>query len=102
MSKKLEEQTATVRRAIAALGWEEDRFGHFKSPSGGLRVKMQKTSVRLERKVSYPATDFCAARSEWFKVTGAFIRDVVVLEDGRVAVGSKVIRRREERADGAA
>lgn len=100
---KLEKQTAAVAAAMSALGWERDRFGHFKSPSGELRLKVQKTSVRLERRVKTPTGTWSGSggegfKSDWFKITGSFIRDVKVLADGRVAVGSKVLKKPEVKA----
>lgn len=56
---------------------KEDRFGHIKMDSLNLRIKFQKTSIRIERKIS----------SRWFKITGAYFKDISFSnENGKEAV----------------
>jgi len=91
-------------------GWLEDRFGHFHKtitrtlphvdhPQGvkkanKYRVKMQAISARLEVQVQHAATDYRPAQNEWLRLAGAYYKDIVQLNDGRVRIGSSFLGKR--------
>ena len=87
-SKETKEQM--IARVLVALGWVGDRYGHYKKTIAGneYRVKMQSTSLRVERK----------GGAEWFKVNGAYFKYIEEVNDEKGlglrlgAEGSKVIR----------
>lgn len=78
-----------IKDALVLIGWKEDRYGHMqKTTLSGVtyRVKVQAISVRFELR----------REKEWLKVSNAYTKDVVVLEDGRVQIG-KVILKTDEK-----
>ncbi len=44
-------EKSKVKAVLAAQGWTEDRFGNLMSKSGIVRVKLQVSSLRVERKI---------------------------------------------------
>ncbi len=73
-----------IKEALTLLGWKEDSYGHMKKASeqgNTYRIKIQAISVRVEKRID----------SEWFKVSNAYIKDVVILDDSRVQIGKVVI-----------
>lgn len=69
-------------RALQAAGWTPDRFGHFhrdcearNTTTGAIvarpiRVKLQSTSARVERKVAI------GDNTEWIKIRSAYYKDI--------------------------
>lgn len=84
-----------LRAALKKLGWVENRHKHLTTkfaPSGDqlrvYRIKFQATSIRLEVQglpTSLPAG--MDNRKPWYRVSGGFIKDCAILDDGRVRVG---------------
>lgn len=77
-----------IKKHLAACGWTEDRFGHMKKTTSAgteVRVKMQATSARLEKKVQ-----FGLGEPEWWKVASAYFKDIEVV-DGGLKLGKYVI-----------
>jgi hypothetical protein len=92
-----------LKAALTTKGWEEDRFGHFKRTikmlqsddgrdSATYRVKVQKTSVRLERQYHIEASQYSPAKTDWSKVTGAYLKDIKVTDNGGIKIGNKVLK----------
>ena len=77
MQKKIEEIVSVLIKG----GWERDRWGHFKKDVGGKvwRVKMQKTSMRLEKKLG----------SRWYNSVSDYFSKIDIYEDGLVIKGNK-------------
>ena len=74
-----------VQLALEGLGWATDRWGHMQvvAPSGTVyRIKFQPISVRLEMQMSF------GAGNEWVKIDGDYLKDVKILEDGKVQIGT--------------
>ena len=49
--------------------WNPDRFGHYKNANAMLRIKIQKTSVRVERKVN----------GEWFNSVSDYYKNLAIV-----------------------
>jgi hypothetical protein len=93
-----------LKAALVSKGWNEDSYGHHKrtflvdrghgeQPHEHVyRVKVQKLSVRLERQYEVAASEYSPAKKEWFKVDGAYLKDIRVREDGGIIIGRKVIK----------
>lgn len=86
---------------LVANGWTRDRWGHYQKdivhlhPEKGrlirkYRIKMQKKSCRLEvrRKIT--------GQWVWLRLTSSFYTKALVLEDGRVRIGSMFVGRRRK------
>lgn len=73
--------------------WKEDRFGHFKQEicvNGNIkkyRIKIQEISIRLEAQ-----SIFDDGRKEWFKITGAYFKDIVKIDHGVYRIGSYKVK----------
>lgn len=92
MPTKLEKQSSALRAMLPRCGFTEDNYGHFQKDtqartlSGNvvnakLRIKMQDVSVRIETKDDKPG-------SEWRKVDGAYLKDIIFTDDG-VTIGKR-------------
>lgn len=85
-----------LKAALVSKGWNEDAYGHHKKTVAVtingeqtarlFRVKIQKLSVRLERRTTV------SDKSEWFKVTSCYLKDIKVREDGALIIGGKIIK----------
>lgn len=56
-------------------GWELDRWGNMKK--GNRRIKFQKRSIRLERRVE-------TTPLSWVRIRSAFISKVVITDDDKL------------------
>ena len=84
--KQREEHQTKIIRTLIMNGWSVDRWGNYKKTSDTgkqYRVKVQKTSMRLERKME-------GAGSEWFNVVSDYFKNIVVVDD-HVTIKGKVI-----------
>lgn len=80
-------KATTIKEALTLLGWKEDAYGHMQCTTKTgkkYRVKMQATSVRLEVKN--------VELGEWVRVKSAYMKDVVLTEDGCVVVDKVVLK----------
>lgn len=67
MSKHKQAAVALIARSLVpVLFTRQDRFGHYKTPAGVFRLKMQAISVRFERKTA----------SGWFCVRSYYYKDL--------------------------
>lgn len=95
---KLNNLSQALKTALQAVGFKEDRYGHYVKETVSkrldeagkpipmlCRVKMQATSVRVE--VKHVSGDF----KEWVRVDGAYLKDVVVEADS-VKIGRHVFK----------
>lgn len=57
---------------LSKRGYKKDRWGHYHK--GDIRYKMQKTSVRVEKKVG----------SGWLKLSGAYYKDLQITESNKI------------------
>jgi hypothetical protein len=86
MSSKLSKTIDALRAMLPRCGFKEDAYGHFQrsilddhgKPKSAIRIKMQQTSVRVEVELG----------NEWRKADGAYLKDVVIAEDG-VTIGKR-------------
>ena len=62
-------------------GLKQDSYGHFKTPDGMIRYKMQATSMRKERKLVYES-----GGSDWLRVWGGYYKDLYINENGKLAL----------------
>lgn len=92
-----------LKAALVSKGWNEDAYGHHKRSLNVItedgarvsrlyRVKIQKLSVRLERQYTVEASQYSPAKTEWFKVDGAYLKDIKVLENGGLKIGRKILK----------
>jgi ethanolamine utilization protein EutQ (cupin superfamily) len=59
--------------------WSEDAYGHFKSPTGKSRIKIQKISIRVEHKLS---------DGRWFSKVNDYVKN---LQFGTGSQGQEVL-----------
>ncbi len=86
----------TTRSEITAIlkaqGWAEDRFGNLKRNSTNVRIKLQATSMRVEKKIVYKPIEFANQTSytpppEWKNVVSDYYKNIAIV-DGHVVIGS--------------
>lgn len=86
----------TTRSEITAIlkaqGWAEDRFGNLKRNSANIRIKLQATSMRVEKKIVYKPIEFVGQASytpppEWKNVVSDYYKNIAIV-DGHVVIGS--------------
>jgi hypothetical protein len=86
------DKLSALRTMLSLCGFKEDAHGHFQKDTFGLtlskervpakmRIKIQDISVRVELKRDAPG-------SEWNKIDGAYLKDVIVGPEG-VRIGRK-------------
>jgi hypothetical protein len=84
MPSKLSKTIESLRTMLPRCGFEADSYGHFQKEAEGrthsgevvpakMRIKIQDKSVRIELKRATPG-------SEWNKIDGAYLKDVVISE----------------------
>ena len=87
--------------ALAACGWETDRFGNMQreremsipdAPMRKQRIKFQATSVRFEVQLVFPSSEYSPARTEWLRLDGAYMKDIKIREDGVVIIGGHLFK----------
>ena len=78
--------------------WTADRYGNFKlqTPNNIYRIKVQANSIRLEVQVTYDATQYSPASKGWVKVSGAYFKDLELVnnKEGKPAlkVGKSLLK----------
>lgn len=81
-----------LKTALKSSGYEEDRFGNFKSASGLGRVHIKKTAIRVERKYTPDASVYNPKPvSQWMNVVSDYIKNVEV-KDGKVVIKGKILK----------
>lgn len=68
---KAQTHKEAIKDMLVSNGWEYDRWGHLKktTPKGTLfRAKIQKTSVRFEKKIN----------SRWFNSISDYYKNIIV------------------------
>lgn len=93
MEKKLEE----IQMTLYSWGWTRDKWGHMKKKTGKfgeveLRVKTQKTSLRLERGVR----DYKGHR-QWVRRSSDYIKNIRIEPEGIVIGGCRIKAKPEDR-----
>ena len=81
-----------ITAILKAQGWVEDRFGNLKRNSTNVRIKLQATSMRVEKKIVYKPIEFSGQASytpppEWKNITSDYYKNIAIV-DGRVVIGS--------------
>ncbi len=78
-----QKKRAVIEAKAGSLGWTKDRWGHWKKDIDGTqcRLKMQKTSVRFEKKIN----------SGWFNVASDYFKNFQVIPEGIKIMGRLVI-----------
>lgn len=87
------DKIVAIRKALVKLGWTLGADGHLTARihrDTTYRVRVGRGSVRME--VS-KTTGLHDARREWARVAACPTRDAELLPDGRVSVGTAVLRR---------
>ena len=72
---------AEVEAFFTKRGLKKDSYGHFKTPDGMTRYKMQSTSIRKERKIVYES-----GGSSWLRVWGGYYKDLYINENGKLVL----------------
>ena len=72
MAKKM--TITEITDILTNKGWNKDRWGHLKISSGdrNFRLKVQKTSVRLEVRAE--------SIKEWVRIDGSYLKDINLVE----------------------
>lgn len=80
-----------IERALFAMGWMKDRFGHFRKEIANAphRVKMQATSLRIEKQVKI------VDKNEWFNRVSDYYKNIIVDSEGLVVRGRRLRARKE-------
>ena len=65
-------------------GLKKDSYGNFKTASGMTRYKMQKTSVRKERKVIHSS-----GGSSWIKIWGHYYKNLYITSEDKIGKTKK-------------
>lgn len=89
-SKKMIEHRNNIFNTLRKLGYEEDRWGHFKKTvaSGNVyRVKVQKTSLRFEKRVKLSGY----RGNEWVRVSSDYFGKIKVEEKSVVIGGIRLL-----------
>ena len=82
----------TIIVALKTSGWEEDRFGNFKSTSGLVRVRIKKTVIRVERKYTPEVSVYIPKPvSQWMNIVSDYIKNVQV-KDNKVVIKGKILK----------
>jgi len=89
-------------------GWVLDRFGHLKKhiprsigdkdDTIEHRIKIQKISVRLERRPFLEIT----GEKRWYLMSSCYIKDITMTEDGGIVIGRVTIRKGKQNAEATA
>ena len=80
------------KTAAKALGWEEDAFGHLKSPSGNSRIKFQANSLRLERKFRPEPSFGYTPPTQWINVVSDYYKNITLTPDNRPIIKGRVLK----------
>lgn len=80
-------------------GWKPDAWGHLRMelkpqkidgmvdvPARSYRLKFQATSVRLEKQITHPASEYRPAQKEWIRISSSYYKDLKV-QDGKIPLG---------------
>ena len=84
--KQKQEHIQAITDRLVSMGWVVDRWGNYKKTSSTgkqYRVKMQKTSMRLERKME-------GAGSGWMNLVSDYFKNIAVIDD-RVVIKGRVV-----------
>ena len=82
---------AEVKTVLRQMGWTEDRYGNFKSAKGTVRVKLQATSIRVERLYKPSKTDYgYQPPKEWLNIVSDYYKYLSV-KDGRLVIKGKIL-----------
>ena len=83
------------------MGWTQDRFGNFKSANGNVRVKLQATSLRVE-KLYVPSAGYgYQPPKEWLNIVSDYFKYITV-KDGRLVIKGKILVAQEAHLPNAA
>ena len=85
---------AQVRAILTKMGWQQDRFGHFKSKQGTVRVKIQAVSIRVERAwTPSPSTYDQHPAKQWLLVVSDYMKNLTLNDkDNLVIKGRGLVR----------
>lgn len=84
---------ADIENTLTNTGWDKDRFGNFKSPTGKYRVKIQKTSLRVEQKIEFSASAYDdSMKTQWSNVTSDYICNIKI-EAGRIIIKNRKLQK---------
>lgn len=82
---------AQAQSTLAAMGWKEDRFGNFKSAKGTIRVKLQATSLRVEREYQPPESFGYKPPKQWLNVASDYYSHLSIADGRLVVKGLKLL-----------
>lgn len=71
-------------------GYMRDNYGHFKSADGKIRFKMQKTSMRVEKKVSCPSYNGKTV-NKWHRIKSAYYCNISITEDDKLKINQRIV-----------
>jgi len=77
-----------LKGILVEFGYKPDRFGHMQKefPDGHKRrFKFQAISIRYEWKPE--------KGSQWYLRSSAYLKDVKIMDDGRLKIGNRAIRK---------
>ena len=100
--KENEMTSFEIAEILTKQGWKVDARGHLQKTSKRqgldrtLRVKFQPISLRLEVKVIHPEGTYQKRTTSWVRLDGAYYRNIVLHEDGRIKIGNKIVGLKKE------
>jgi len=87
-------QKSDVIAILSSMGWKQDKYGHFKTPSGLARAKLQAMSVRIERKITL-VHEYTGKQSFWSNIASDYYCNLRI-QDGRLVVQNKILKVQHE------
>jgi hypothetical protein len=83
---------AEVKAVLKASGWQEDKWGNFRTASGKMRCKLQATSMRIERQVEHAASEYSPASKSWVNIVSDYYCNMSVTERGGLRIKSMTLK----------
>ena len=79
-------KVSEIELVLVNCGWVKNKHGNFESASGKVRIKMQATSLRVEKKWNYEN------KSSWINVCSDYYKNLSVKNEQLVIKGHSVIK----------
>lgn len=100
MSKLSKER---IIELLEGAGWKLDKWGHLQKTlkfynkerqlvPRDYRIKLQASSLRVEVRVHYPASEYSPARNEWMRQGGDYYSNIELLDGARLRIGKHLLK----------
>ena len=100
MSKLSKER---IIELLEGAGWKLDKWGHLQKTlkfynkerqlvPRDYRIKLQASSLRVEVRVHYPASEYNPARNEWMRQGGDYYSKIELLDGASLRIGKHLLK----------